>query len=97
MEATRRSYHSGKRHSDAALSVAPVVERVAAGAHDAVDLAAGAATRAAKLISKKGDVLMAIPEQYLEGCRERVRDNPLAAMGVALAAGIALSFLIARR
>jgi len=94
MEATRKNGHSGK---DAALNFAPVVERVAAGAHDAVDKAAGAATKAAKLIGKKGDLLLAAPEQYLESCRERVRENPLAAMGVALAAGIALSFLLSRR
>lgn len=97
METTRRTNHSGKSHSDAALNFTPVVERVAEGAHVAVDKAAGAATRAARLIGKKGDVLMAVPEQYLESCRERVRENPLAAMGVALAAGIALSFLLSRR
>ena len=97
MEATRKNYHSGKSRSDAAVNFAPVVERVAADAHDAVDKAAGAATAAAKLFGKKGEVLMAAQERALEGCRERVRDNPLASMGVALAAGIALSFLLARR
>ena len=94
MEATRKNGQSGK---DAALNFAPVVERVATGAHDAVDKAAGAATRAAKLIGRKGDLLLAAPEQYLESCREREREQPLAAMGVALAAGIALSFLLSRR
>jgi ElaB/YqjD/DUF883 family membrane-anchored ribosome-binding protein len=98
MEATRKNNHSGKGGStDAALNFAPVVERVAAGAHEAVDKAAGAATKAARLIGRKGDVLLAAPEQYLESCRDRVRENPLAAMGVAVAAGIALSFLISRR
>jgi len=93
MEATR---NNGKS-SDAALNFAPVVERVAASAHDAVDKAAGVATKAAKLIGKKGDLMMAAPEEYLELCRDRVREKPLAAMGVALAAGIALSFLLSRR
>ena len=98
MEATRKNNHSGKGSTtDAALNFAPVVDRVAAGAHEAVDKAAGAATKAAKLIARKGDVLMAVPEQYLESCRERVRENPLAAVGVAVAAGIALSFLLSRR
>ena len=98
MEATRKNNHSGKGNStDTALNFAPVVDRVAAGAHDAVDKAAGAATKAAKLIGKKGDILMAVPEQYLEICRERVREKPLAAMGCAVAVGIALSFLLARR
>ncbi len=97
MEATRKSNHSGKSsQSDIATSLAPVVERVAAGVHDAVDEAASAATSAAKLVGEKSEVLKAAQERYLEGCRERVRDNPLAALGVALAAGIALSFLLTR-
>ena len=98
METTRRTNHAGKGgHSDAAVNLAPVVERVAAGAHDAVDRAAGAATAAARLVEKKSEVLKAAQERYLEGCRERVRDNPLAAIGIAMAAGIALSFLFSRR
>ena len=98
METTRRTNHSEKGgHSDAAVSLAPVVERVAAGAHDAVDKAAGAAAAAARMVEKKGEVLKAAQERYLEGCRERVRENPLAALGIALAAGIALSFLLSRR
>ena len=98
MEATRRSNHSGKdSQSDAAINLAPVVERVAAGAHDAVDKAAGAAVAAAKMVEKKGEVLKAAQERYLETCRARVRDNPLAAIGIALATGIALSFLLNRR
>jgi ElaB/YqjD/DUF883 family membrane-anchored ribosome-binding protein len=98
MEATRKSNHSGKSsQSDVAASLAPVVERVAAGAHEAVDKAAGAAAAAAKMVEKKGEVLKAVQERYIEGCRERVRDNPLAALGVALAAGIAVSFLLIRR
>ncbi len=98
METTRRNNHADKGgHSDAAVSLAPVVERVAAGAHDAVDRAAGAAAAAAKLVEKKSEVLKAAQERYLESCRERVRDNPLAAIGIAVAAGIALSFLFSRR
>jgi len=98
MEATRRSNHSEKgSHSNIAASLAPVVERVADGAHEAVDKAAGAATAAAKLVGKKSEVLKAAQQRYLEGCRESVRDNPLAAIGAALAAGIALSFLLTRR
>lgn len=100
MEATRRSNHSDKV-SDVAASLAPVVERIADGAHDAVDKAAGAATAAARMVDKKsGKLLKTLQEQqarYVEGSRERVRDNPLAAIGIALAAGIVLSFLLIRR
>jgi ElaB/YqjD/DUF883 family membrane-anchored ribosome-binding protein len=100
MEATRKNNHSEKG-SDAAVNFAPVVERVAASAHDAVDKAAGAATAAAKLVDRKtGKLLQTVQDQqerYIEGARDRVRENPLAAIGIALAAGIALSFLLTRR
>ena len=101
MEATRRSNHSGKSGgSNSAVSLAPMVEQVAAGAHGAVDKAADAATAAARMVDKKGGKLLkTVQEQqarYVDGCRARVRENPLAAVGVALAAGIALSFLLTR-
>jgi len=93
MEATRKSNHSG-----AMAGLAPVVERVAAGAHQAVDKAAGAAAAAAKAVDKKsGKVLKAVQERYVDGCRERVRDKPFAALGIAAAAGFVLSFLLTRR
>lgn len=93
MEATRKSNHSG-----AVAGLVPVVERVAASAHDAVDKAAGAAAAAAKAVDRKsGKVLKTLQGRYVEGCRERVRDKPLAAVGVAAAAGLVLGLLLIRR
>jgi ElaB/YqjD/DUF883 family membrane-anchored ribosome-binding protein len=93
MEATRKS-----NHSEVISGLAPVVERVAAGAHDAVDKAASAATKAAKMVDKKSSTaLKAMQERYLEGCRDRVREKPLAALGVAVAAGFLVSLLLGRR
>jgi ElaB/YqjD/DUF883 family membrane-anchored ribosome-binding protein len=92
MEATRKS-----NNSDAVAGIGPVVDRVAAGAHDAVDKAAGAATAAARALDKKGAELKNLQARYLDGCREQVRDHPLAAIGVAVAAGFLLSILLTRR
>ncbi len=92
MEATRKG-----NNTDAISGLAPVVERVAAGAHDAVDKAANAATAAAKLVEKRGEQLKAVQARYLDGCREQVRDNPLAAIGIAVAAGFLISLLLNRR
>jgi len=94
MEATRKG-----NHTDAITGFVPVVERVAAGAHDAVDKAASAATKAAKMVDEKGaDAMKAVREmRYLESCRNSVRDNPLAAIGVAVAAGFLVSLLMSRR
>jgi ElaB/YqjD/DUF883 family membrane-anchored ribosome-binding protein len=92
MEATRKG-----NNTDAMAGLAPVVERVAAGAHEAVDKAASAATAAAKLVEQKGEQLKAVQARYLDGAREQVRENPLAALGVALAAGFLISLLLNRR
>ena len=92
MEATRKS-----NNSDAVAGIAPVVDRVAAGAHEAVDKAAHAATAAARALDKKGAQLKDLQGRYLDDCRAQVRDHPLAALGVALAAGFLLSILITRR
>jgi len=93
MEATRKS-----NNSDAAAgSIGPVVDRVAASAHEAVDKAAHAATAAARVIDKKGAQLKDLQSEYLDSCRAQVRDHPLAALGVAVAAGFLISFLLSRR
>jgi ElaB/YqjD/DUF883 family membrane-anchored ribosome-binding protein len=92
MEASRKS-----NHSEANSGLAPVVDRVAAGAHDAVDKAAGAASAAAKIVEQKGGALKAMQQRYLDGCRERVRANPLAALGAAVTAGALISLLLNRR
>jgi ElaB/YqjD/DUF883 family membrane-anchored ribosome-binding protein len=92
MEATRKS-----NNSDAVAGIGPVVDRVAASAHEAVDKAAHAATAAARVLDKKGAELKTLQSRYLDTCREQVRDNPLAAVGIAVAAGFLISLLISRR
>jgi ElaB/YqjD/DUF883 family membrane-anchored ribosome-binding protein len=92
MEATRKS-----NNSDSVTGLAPVVERVAAGAHEAVDKAAAAAVSAAKVVEKKGAQLKDLQATYLETCRDQVRDHPLAAIGAAVAAGFLLSLFLTRR
>ena len=92
MEATRKG-----NHTDAMAGLAPMVDRVAASAHEAVDKAASAATAAAKLVEKRGEQLKEVQARYLDGCREQVRENPLAAIGIAVAAGFLISLLLSRR
>ena len=89
MEATRKS------NSDTVI--APVVDRVAAGAHEYVDKAASAANAAAKALEKKGGQLKELQATYLDGCRDQVRDHPLAAIGIAVAAGFLISLLLTPR
>jgi ElaB/YqjD/DUF883 family membrane-anchored ribosome-binding protein len=94
MEATTRR----NSHSDSlAAGIAPMVDRVAASAHEAVDKAASAASSAAKTLGQKGEQLNDLQARYLDNCREQVKANPLTAVGAALAAGFLISLLLSRR
>jgi ElaB/YqjD/DUF883 family membrane-anchored ribosome-binding protein len=70
------------------------IERASDRAHQAVDRAAGAANSVAERLGEhvdtladKRDELMELPETWMESARDYVRENPLAAVGIAVAAG----------
>ena len=70
------------------------IERASQGAHQYVDRAADAAASVAgrfgdtvEQLAEKRDQLMELPETWMEGAREYVREHPFAAVGIALAAG----------
>ena len=81
----------------------PAIERMARGAHSAVDRVAGTASSAVERmrsgvqgaygsVSERMQDLSANREVWVDGARERVREHPLATVGAALALG----FLLAR-
>ena len=80
--------------SDAAR---PVVDRFASGAHQAVDKIASVAGQAAESLGVKGEQLKKMQAQAMEQCRGYVRDNPVTAVGIAIAAGNLLSRLLSSR
>lgn len=82
------------RVSDAAR---PAVDRVAASAHQAVDSIASAANRAADTLNVKTDQLKDTQQRLMESCSAYVQENPLAAIGIAVAAGFLLSRVISSR
>jgi ElaB/YqjD/DUF883 family membrane-anchored ribosome-binding protein len=80
----------------------PAIERVARGAHSAVDRVAGTASSAVErvrsgmhgamgTVSERMHDLSSTREMWTDSARERVREHPLAAVGVALAAGYLLA------
>jgi ElaB/YqjD/DUF883 family membrane-anchored ribosome-binding protein len=73
------------------------VERLSQTAHQAVDRAAGAAAAYAERFGEKGEELMQMPQDWLETAREYVRENPMQAVGMAVAAGYLLSILMRSR
>jgi len=81
----------------------PMVDRVARSAHQAVDRVAGSATSAVErmrsglstassTMNEKMQALQSTRTQWLDNCRESVREHPLAAVGIGVAAG----WLVAR-
>jgi ElaB/YqjD/DUF883 family membrane-anchored ribosome-binding protein len=83
---------------DKASGVArPAVDRIASGAHQAVDKIASVAGQAADTLGVKGEQLMKLQAQAMEQCRGYVRENPVASLGIAIAAGYLLSRLLRSR
>ena len=87
------------------LPDAATVDRAAQGAHDVVDrLAAKAmpavekmrtlAGSAGETLQQRADRFVELEEEVLESTRVYVRDNPIKAVGIALAAGLLLARLV---
>jgi ElaB/YqjD/DUF883 family membrane-anchored ribosome-binding protein len=83
----------------------PAIERAARTAHSAVDRVAGSASSAVERVrsgvqgavgtmSERMHDLSYRREMWTDDARERVREHPLAALGVALAAGYLLARLL---
>ena len=73
------------------------VERVKAGAHEAVERAADLTIRAADTISEKSERVKDAQERLQEQIREYVRENPVTSLGIALGSGFILSRLMGNR
>ena len=83
----------------------PAIERVARSAHSAVDRVAGSASSAVDRVrsgvqgamgtmSDRMQDLQSSREVWVDSARERVREHPLATIGVALAAGYLLARIL---
>ena len=72
------------------------IDRMSQTAHKAIDRAASVAGEYAERMSAKREQLMSMQEDWLETAREYVREKPLQALGIALAAGYLLHILTSR-
>lgn len=72
----------------------PTVDRITSGAHQAVDKIASVASKAADTLGVQGEQLMNFQARAMEQARGYVRENPVASLGIAIAAGYLLSRLI---
>lgn len=65
--------------------------------HQAVDRAAGTVGQAANKLRSGYDQLLEMEAEWADTARSRVRESPLAAVGIALAVGLVLGRLTAHR
>ena len=72
------------------------VDRLSQTAHQGIDRAAQAASSVAERVGEKYEELYAMQEDWVDAGREYVREHPVAAIGMALAAGYLLSMLMRR-
>lgn len=95
LEQTTSAAHAAIEKASEALR--PAVERIAGGAHQAVDRLTETATHAAQSLDARGAQLADAQARFAESARGRVREQPIAALGAALAVGVVLGWLIRHR
>jgi ElaB/YqjD/DUF883 family membrane-anchored ribosome-binding protein len=66
-------------------------------AHEYVDRASEAVSSMAERFGETGEQLMAMKDNWVETTREYVRENPMQAVGIAVAAGYLLSMIMRSR
>lgn len=93
-EASDSAHRAIDKAADAAL---PAVETIAAGAHSTVDRLASSASHTAERIDFAGAQLRDTGLRLTQAMRTQYREQPLATIGIAVAAGFALSWLLRRR
>ena len=69
------------------------IDRLSQGAHQAVDRAASVASSMSERVGQKGEELMELKDNWVEGAAEYVREHPIAALGIAAAAGYLFSMI----
>ena len=80
-----------------AQRVHPAVDRVAEGAHNAVDRLAEMADATSARVHRQTEQLTAARDRLGASAGTYVRENPLTALGIALAAGYVISRLLGTR
>jgi ElaB/YqjD/DUF883 family membrane-anchored ribosome-binding protein len=82
--------------AEAKRSTEGTIDRMSQSAHDAVDKAANVASSYADRFSSKGEQLIDMRDDWMNAARDYIRENPLQALGIAVAAGYLLHMITRR-
>lgn len=94
MEATRDKAHESI--DKATHAAEPVMDRLSSTAHSAVDRLSGFASQASSRFSGRASQFKDVQSQVVADTRQRIREQPMAALAIAAAAGFLLRQLFQR-
>ena len=94
VESTRDKTHEAIDKT--AQAAAPVMERLSSTAHSAVDRLSGFASQASSRFSGGASQFKDVQSQVVADTRQRIREQPMAALAIAAAAGFLLRQLLQR-
>ncbi|MBK7280533.1 DUF883 family protein [Candidatus Aalborgicola defluviihabitans] len=80
--------------NDISKAVSHAVDNATDSAHDAAHSLSLAANRASRMVSEKGEQLMHAQSRMTKSCQGFVQERPLTTVGIALAAGVVLGWLL---
>lgn len=75
----------------------PALNQMASSAHQVVDQVSDATSQAAEKLEMKSARWCGMQDRLKQQCRQQVADRPFTALGIAVAAGVILSWLIKSR
>jgi ElaB/YqjD/DUF883 family membrane-anchored ribosome-binding protein len=81
----------------ASAAAHPVIDQFSAKAHDTVNRLASAASHGADNFEVRSDQISASSERLGNALRSQIRHRPVAALGVAVASGFIISWLLKSR
>ena len=73
------------------------IERASSSAHEAVDRVTQAASQYAERFGETAEQWLEMKDNWVEGARDYVREHPIAALGIAAAAGYLLHMITRSR
>ncbi|MCC5887485.1 MAG: hypothetical protein JJT88_13715 [Gammaproteobacteria bacterium] len=74
----------------------PTVDHIVKGAHSAVDAVGNMAAHTAEALDLKGEQFSETKAEFISATQKYLRENPVASIGIAVAAGFLLSRILSR-
>ena len=84
---------AGKANGNGSHGAAPYINTLSKRAHEAIDVATDKAGVAAEWLGERQQTLRQTHEKMMGSCTSYITENPMRAVGIALATGLAISLI----